>query len=27
VLKWFGFKLAHMPKYEICGRISTTKWC
>jgi len=27
VLKWFGFKLAHMHKYEICGRVSTTKWC
>jgi hypothetical protein len=25
VLKWFGFKLAHMHKYEICGRVSTTK--
>jgi hypothetical protein len=25
--KWFGFKLAHMHKYEICGSVSTTKWC
>jgi hypothetical protein len=25
VLKWFGFKLAHMHKYEICGSVSPTK--
>jgi hypothetical protein len=27
VLKWLGFKLAHMHKYEICGSVTTTKWC